>query len=98
MLNCISTVGVAQLVERRTVAPNVEGSNPFSHPNSFPAIPEDAFLLHEDNVAPARVYRLAVSFALRGLPVIDFNFAACISLSHHDHGIPRAQAVDGVVP
>ena len=26
-------VGVAQLVERRTVAPNVVGSNPISHPN-----------------------------------------------------------------
>ena len=25
-------VGVAQLVERRTVAPNVVGSNPISHP------------------------------------------------------------------
>ena len=31
-------VGVAQLVERRTVAPNVVGSNPISHPkSSFPA-------------------------------------------------------------
>src|SRR5262245_43702653 len=28
-------VGVAQLVERRTVAPNVVGSNPISHPNVF---------------------------------------------------------------
>jgi hypothetical protein len=28
-----SAVGVAQLVERRTVAPNVAGSNPVSHPN-----------------------------------------------------------------
>ena len=27
-------VGVAQLVERRTVAPNVVGSNPISHPNT----------------------------------------------------------------
>ena len=26
-------VGVAQLVERRTVAPNVVGSNPIAHPN-----------------------------------------------------------------
>lgn len=26
-------VGVAQLAERRTVAPNVVGSNPISHPN-----------------------------------------------------------------
>ena len=26
-------VGVAQLVERRTVAPKVAGSNPVSHPN-----------------------------------------------------------------
>lgn len=26
-------MGVAQLVERRTVAPNVVGSNPISHPN-----------------------------------------------------------------
>jgi len=25
-------VGVAQLVERRTVAPNVVGSNPIAHP------------------------------------------------------------------
>jgi hypothetical protein len=29
-------VGVAQLVERRTVAPNVAGSNPVSHPNHPP--------------------------------------------------------------
>ena len=30
-------VGVAQLVERRTVAPNVVGSNPISHPTfKFP--------------------------------------------------------------
>src|SRR5215470_16546028 len=28
-------VGVAQLVERRTVAPNVVGSNPISHPTVF---------------------------------------------------------------
>ena len=28
-----SVVGVAQLVERRSVAPNVAGSNPVSHPN-----------------------------------------------------------------
>jgi hypothetical protein len=28
-------VGVAQLVERRTVAPNVVGSNPISHPSVF---------------------------------------------------------------
>ena len=28
-----SAVGVAQLVERRSVAPNVAGSNPVSHPN-----------------------------------------------------------------
>jgi hypothetical protein len=26
-------VGVAQLVERRSVAPNVAGSNPVAHPN-----------------------------------------------------------------
>ena len=30
-----SAVGVAQLVERRTVAPNVVGSNPISHPKPF---------------------------------------------------------------
>jgi hypothetical protein len=29
-------VGVAQLVERRTVAPNVVGSNPISHPRDPP--------------------------------------------------------------
>jgi hypothetical protein len=33
MLNSVRVVGVAQLVERRTVAPNVAGSNPVSHPN-----------------------------------------------------------------
>src|SRR5258708_7239361 len=33
--NIIRVVGVAQLVERRTVAPNVAGSIPVSHPN-FP--------------------------------------------------------------
>ena len=33
-------VGVAQLVERRTVAPNVVGSNPISHPTlTLPIIP-----------------------------------------------------------
>jgi hypothetical protein len=34
-----SAVGVAQLVERRSVAPNVAGSNPVSHPN-FPCFPQ----------------------------------------------------------
>jgi hypothetical protein len=33
MLNFVSAVGVAQLVERRSVAPNVAGSIPVSHPN-----------------------------------------------------------------
>src|SRR4029077_16065838 len=33
MLNCNRVVGVAQLVERRSVAPKVAGSNPVSHPN-----------------------------------------------------------------
>jgi hypothetical protein len=33
VLNYGSAVGVAQLVERRTVAPNVAGSIPVSHPN-----------------------------------------------------------------
>jgi hypothetical protein len=32
MLNWEAVVGVAQLVERRSVAPNVAGSNPVSHP------------------------------------------------------------------
>jgi hypothetical protein len=32
MLNWKAVVGVAQLVERRSVAPNVAGSNPVSHP------------------------------------------------------------------
>ena len=31
----LPSVGVAQLVERRTVAPNVVGSNPISHPSFF---------------------------------------------------------------
>src|SRR5208283_33581 len=35
MLNWKAVVGVAQLVERRSVAPNVAGSNPVSHPNSL---------------------------------------------------------------
>lgn len=30
-----SAVGVAQLVERRSVAPNVAGSNPVSHPKQL---------------------------------------------------------------
>ncbi len=33
MVNSIGVVGVAQLVERRSVAPNVAGSSPVSHPN-----------------------------------------------------------------
>jgi hypothetical protein len=33
MLNFWIAVGVAQLVERRSVAPNVAGSIPVSHPN-----------------------------------------------------------------
>jgi hypothetical protein len=33
VLNLLVVVGVAQLVERRTVAPNVVGSNPIAHPN-----------------------------------------------------------------
>src|SRR6267142_2157300 len=37
MVNSTGVVGVAQLVERRSVAPNVAGSSPVSHPNShFP--------------------------------------------------------------
>ena len=35
MLNWIAVVGVAQLVERRSVAPNVAGSNPVSHPKTI---------------------------------------------------------------
>src|SRR6266478_5266737 len=35
MVNWTGVVGVAQLVERRSVAPNVAGSSPVSHPN-FP--------------------------------------------------------------
>ena len=34
MVNFETAVGVAQLVERRSVAPNVAGSIPVSHPNS----------------------------------------------------------------
>src|SRR5262249_23411184 len=34
VINWRGTVGVAQLVERRTVAPNVAGSNPVSHPKT----------------------------------------------------------------
>ena len=34
MVNSTGVVGVAQLVERRSVAPNVAGSSPVSHPNS----------------------------------------------------------------
>jgi hypothetical protein len=33
-------VGVAQLVERRTVAPNVAGSIPVSHPNYLQGVTE----------------------------------------------------------
>src|SRR5882672_6598224 len=33
MVNSTGVVGVAQLVERRSVAPNVAGSSPVSHPN-----------------------------------------------------------------
>src|SRR5580693_5050540 len=33
-----TAVGVAQLVERRSVAPNVAGSIPVSHPNPIPEI------------------------------------------------------------
>ena len=33
VLNFVLAVGVAQLVERRSVAPNVAGSIPVSHPN-----------------------------------------------------------------
>src|SRR5260370_40116435 len=33
MVNSLRAVGVAQLVERRSVAPNVAGSIPVSHPN-----------------------------------------------------------------
>ena len=33
MVNWRGVVGVAQLVERRSVAPNVAGSSPVSHPN-----------------------------------------------------------------
>jgi hypothetical protein len=32
VLGVTTAVGVAQLVERRSVAPNVAGSNPVSHP------------------------------------------------------------------
>ena len=33
VINSLGVVGVAQLAEHRTVAPNVVGSNPISHPN-----------------------------------------------------------------
>ena len=33
VVNWSGVVGVAQLVERRSVAPNVAGSSPVSHPN-----------------------------------------------------------------
>ena len=35
MLNFYRVVGVAQLVERRSVAPNVAGSIPVSHPTNI---------------------------------------------------------------
>jgi hypothetical protein len=43
MVNLIRVVGVAQLVERRSVAPNVAGSSPVSHPK-LPT--ESDFLKH----------------------------------------------------
>jgi hypothetical protein len=65
MLNWPSTVGVAQLVERRSVAPNVAGSIPVSHPKpyqlktkSFAILPRSlsaefiAQLLHKSSRAP----------------------------------------------
>jgi hypothetical protein len=47
-----SAVGVAQLVERRTVAPNVAGSNPVSHPILWLSIPhkKDLYLVSLENV------------------------------------------------
>ncbi len=48
-------VGVAQLVERRTVAPNVVGSNPISHPKpclgSCPPLKTEV-VLNEDLTVP----------------------------------------------
>jgi hypothetical protein len=38
MVNYERVVGVAQLVERRSVAPNVAGSIPVSHPNPIDQI------------------------------------------------------------
>ena len=58
-------VGVAQLVERRTVAPNVVGSNPISHPNF------SKFTAMKEPETPAEIKRLTTRtaiFMLGGAP------------------------------
>jgi hypothetical protein len=47
MLDFLLAVGVAQLVERRSVAPNVAGSIPVSHPNKSP-IKQSLFRIYSD--------------------------------------------------
>jgi hypothetical protein len=43
-------VGVAQLVERRSVAPNVAGSIPVSHPNSLSTKNQIDFVFLQDAI------------------------------------------------
>jgi hypothetical protein len=45
MVNWAGVVGVAQLVERRSVAPNVAGSSPVSHPNLLEPLRDASFLV-----------------------------------------------------
>ncbi len=57
-------VGVAQLVERRTVAPNVAGSNPVSHPTLKTARPGNS-LASFDRPVVFITKRKSMSFVIK---------------------------------
>src|SRR6266704_279318 len=69
-------VGVAQLVERRTVAPNVVGSNPISHPNPS-RLKTIHFSILPCSLAP-RIIAQPLHNSLRGPPA-DSIFLCALS-------------------
>src|SRR6267143_5686751 len=73
MVNSIGVVGVAQLVERRSVAPNVAGSSPVSHPNPSRLKTKPLSIFPCSEVG--RFFAQPLHTSLRGPPV-KLNFLA----------------------
>ena len=71
MVNYKRVVGVAQLVERRSVAPNVAGSIPVSHPNFST---ENKTLSVFPSLSSSRVGAQLLHTALRGPPRTGQHF------------------------